>query len=373
MVGEKKYANGAIYQGNLIDGRPEGEGTIIFPDGSRYEGSWRGGAYNGWGKYFFASGAVFEGMWAKSTMEGEGKLTVNTEESYRGTWRCGKKQGSFVHMFGGLPYDEEYENDKKVVCPVSYEISTELSSLTGKTIRCWHSDQSGFMIETPSSVLVFDWYRRKLPPIPKNKPLHIFISHVHTDHCNRGMFDLAERLPNTCVYLGCDYSEDYVDEIIDQYSDTAEISCFYGNQHLYTDFGEVKSLSSTDLGVAFLIAVDEMVLYHAGDLALWGSGLGLAEKQFKDCIEPLRGVHIDYAMLPMDPRIGNNGERTVEYYLNLADVNYFTPMHLWENYDYIGTFAKRHPSYCEKMIAVNTQNIQLRHSIERGIPYTIEF
>lgn len=97
------------------------------------------------------------------------------------------------------------------------------------------------------------------------------------------------------------------------------------------------------------------------------------EDAFKTYVEPLRGMHIDYAMLPLDPRNGNYGEKTVEYYLETADIAYFTPMHLWGNYDYIGEFAKRHPDLCRKMIAVNTQNVKMRGSIEQGVPYTVSF
>lgn len=250
MIGEKKYQGGAVYTGELKNGFPEGEGEIIFPNGSRYVGKWKNGIYNGQGSYYSNTGFVYtgewengkysgygklcrengeihEGMWANNVMEGQGTLikkadsniiwdngTYDIREKFSGVWKDGKKNGSFVHWYLGIPYDEEYMEDKQVLCPVLYETDNSVSTVTGKTIKCWHSNQSSFMIETPSAVLLFDWYRKQLPKIPKEKPLHIFISHIHEDHFNKGILSLAEKIPNIRIYLGYDGSNSNFNQML---------------------------------------------------------------------------------------------------------------------------------------------------------------
>lgn len=190
MIGEKKYQGGAVYTGELKNGWPEGEGEIIFPNSSRYVGKWKNGIYNGQGSYYSNTGFVYtgewengkyngygklcrengeihEGMWANNVMEGQGTLikkadsniiwdngTYDIREKFSGVWKGGKKNGSFVHWYLGIPYDEEYVEDKQILCPVLYETDNSVSTVAGKTIKCWHSNQSGFMIETPSAVLL---------------------------------------------------------------------------------------------------------------------------------------------------------------------------------------------------------------------------
>ena len=396
------FANGGKYVGGWKNGKCDGYGTITFANGAKYVGGWENGKYNGRGTFYYENGDRYDGKWVDNIMEGKGKLTkkavqninwdngrYDTQESFTGIWKGGKKNGCFLHMLYGMPYDEEYKDDKQIDYPLSYEIDTQVSSITGKTIKCWYSNQSGFMIETPSTVLIFDWYRKQLPPIPQGKPLHIFISHTHQDHFNKGIFALGEKFRNIKIYMGYDSSNSNFNQMLRNLPNgiSSNIGCFDGRKRLITDFGEVRSLPSTDSGVAFIVKVDGMILYHAGDLAWWNNtsretydrwaeeikihkpyanvesyesycktSSDISEKEFKNCVEPLRGNN-------------NYGKQTVEYYLDLADIAFFTPMHLWGNYNYIGTFAKQHPEFCKKMIAVNTQNVKINHTIQQGYPY----
>lgn len=344
----KKYPNG-VYEGDLVNGIPNGKGTFVLTDsGRKYVGEWKNGTYNGQGRFYYSS-----------------------REYCDGTWKDGKPTGPFILMRNGLPHDIEYRGGEQVDCPISYGIETSPDRLTGKMIKCWHSNQSGFMIETPSATLIFDWYRSQLPNIRKDKPLHIFISHIHEDHFNSAILSLAEAFDDVSIYLGYERTggqfDDYLDKLPDRIYDS--ISCFNGRQPLITDFGKVESLASTDLGVAFLVHVDGMTLFHAGDLFPWGG----SDRRFKAFTAPLRGVHIDYAMLPMDPRFPDAAEQCIKHYLELADITFFTPMHLWDSMDYIGTFAKLNPQYCRKMIAINPQKASIRYTIEFMCPYTIQF
>ncbi len=95
-------------------------------------------------------------------------------------------------------------------------------------------------------------------------------------------------------------------------------------------------------------------------------------RDFKKFTEPLRNMgSIDYAMLPLDPRWYDYGMRTVDHYLDLTDIRYFSPMHLWQQWDYIAKYYEHRPEAADKMIAVNTKGLRIRQSIELNKPYFI--
>ena len=77
----------------------------------------------------------------------------------------------------------------------------------------------------------------------------------------------------------------------------------------------VEALPSTDEGVAFLVTAEGRTVFHAGDLnwwhwegedPVWNRNM---EADFRRYAEPLRGRKIDLAMLPLDPRLGEDGFR----------------------------------------------------------------
>ena len=243
------------------------------------------------------------------------------------------------------------------------------ASIMTKTLKCWHGYQSGFVIETPSATLIFDWVKSQLPPIPQDKPLHIFISHVHEDHFDPSIFSLANTHKDVSIYLGYDDSIGQINDYLETLPKKIYESIFYfdGECELQTHFGKVESLTSTDLGVAFLVRADGMTLYHAGDLFPWSG----SEMEFLQYTAPLQGVHIDYAMLPMDPRFPSAAEQCVSHYLKLTDITYFTPMHLWDKTDFASVFARQNPQYCGKMIAINPEGAKMHKSIEPLRSYMI--
>lgn len=250
-------------------------------------------------------------------------------------------------------------------------MTSEPEDIPNGTLKCRKSHQSSFMIETPSSTLIFDWYKGELPYIRKDKPLHIFISHTHPDHYHQFMLNIARYYPDVSVYMGYDYSSDsfnnYLDSLPERVADT--ISCFNGESMLNTDFGSILSLTSTDKGVAFLIDVDGMILFHAGDLF----PRSINDPNFLKYTEPLRGIPIDYAMLPLDPKNPDCAKFCIDHYMELADIQYFTPMHMWHKPSFATTFARKNPGYCDRMIAENPGGADIYKSIELLKPYTISF
>ena len=64
---------------------------------------------------------------------------------------------------------------------------------------------SGFYLELEHTVLLFDWWKGQLPPLPP-KDLVVFASHHHPDHFDPQIFTLANAAPRVRFVLGSDIS-----------------------------------------------------------------------------------------------------------------------------------------------------------------------
>ena len=59
------------YIGQVIDGKKEGNGIMLFKDGSRYEGNWKNDKEEGKGSFFNIKGDKYEGDWKNGQKEGK--------------------------------------------------------------------------------------------------------------------------------------------------------------------------------------------------------------------------------------------------------------------------------------------------------------
>ncbi len=263
-------------------------------------------------------------------------------------------------------------------------------------VNCVYVGHSGFYFEFPKAILIFDLYKGNMPPVRGDKELYVFMSHIHKDHFHPGLFDVVKKHPHAEVFLGYDHSMEEFNEYLSGLTKNIEdkVSCFDGEQKLISDNGElvVYSLRSTDMGVAFLIEYDGKTIFHAGDLAYWQSKsrseytewyadallaqpgahiqdyqdyVNECEREFNEYTEPLRGKKIDYGMIPTDPRFDGVGYKTVKRYMEIAEFENWSPMHLWDDYGYVDRFVSGHLEYCKNMIAV-TNKPGVKKQIEAG-------
>ena len=201
---------------------------------------------------------------------------------------------------------------------------------------------SGFLVELKRVALLFDDIGGALPDLG-GKPLLVFASHRHADHFSPDIFSLE----NAHFVLSNDI-EGYEGEHITRVGP--------GEMHAPLPGVLVETLPSTDEGVAFLVTVGAQTIFHAGDLNWW-HWEGEPDpwnpdmaRNFKAYAEPLRGRHLDLAMLPLDPRLEENGFLGPDYFLNLAEVERFFPIHLWRKFAFVEAFLTRHPEYRKKTL-----------------------
>ena len=175
-------------------------------------------------------------------------------------------------------------------------------------MKITYLDHSGFAVEYKKYVLIFDWYKGKLPEFDSEKEIYVFSSHSHYDHFDRKIFELENIYPNVRYVLSADITEKPVPSKV--WFVIADKEYRIGNL-------KVQTLHSTDAGVAFLVYVDDRIIYHAGDLNWWHweeESEYYNEQMRMDYqkeIHKLKNIRIDVAFVPLDPR------QEEQYYLGL--------------------------------------------------------
>ena len=137
--GEKYFKNGAIYEGNFVNGKIEGYGKYIYEDGDyyigqglnnnkqgkgktfyknnkiMYEGEYSNDKREGNGKYIYENGSYYIGQWLNDIKHGKGKeYYINNNIKYDGDYAFGKRKGNGKYIWeDGTYYIGQWSNDKR--------------------------------------------------------------------------------------------------------------------------------------------------------------------------------------------------------------------------------------------------------------------
>ncbi len=103
--------NDGIYEGETVDGVPNGFGIYSYSDGSKYEGDWKDGCKHGQGKMLYFNGDIYEGHWKNELRSGHGKIIYCDGEIYDGGWKIGQRSGYGKKWYSdGSIYEGEWKN-----------------------------------------------------------------------------------------------------------------------------------------------------------------------------------------------------------------------------------------------------------------------
>ncbi|NLJ40937.1 MAG: MBL fold metallo-hydrolase [Clostridiales bacterium] len=211
---------------------------------------------------------------------------------------------------------------------------------------------SGFAVKLKNRLLIFDYYmdenkngKKGLDggtiseeDIKSADSVFVFVSHSHFDHFNPIVFDWQKANDNIHYFLSYEVK-------------TPATSPRYHNLYPHEEYDngdiKVKAYGSTDLGVSFLVDIDGLRIFHAGDLNCWfwynGSTvqqLGAAKDMFLNELDQIEGVDIDIAFFPVDPRLEDYFFLGGEYFIKRFYPKLFVPMHFGRRTDITDSFAE---------------------------------
>ena len=206
---------------------------------------------------------------------------------------------------------------------------------------------SCFLAETADCYYLFDYYKGDLPMLNTYKPIMVFASHAHSDHYNEKVFDLLKEqgMKQVTAIL----SKDIPASRYPQDTDCIKVT-FHETYQLPCDT-LLKTLHSTDEGVAFLLQCPEGTVYHAGDLNdwVWAGESEQYNKQmtgsYRHEIDLIKNTAVDVAFLPLDPRQEKDYANGMLYFLKKVKVSTVYPMHYWEKPEIIDQFLAQYPEY----------------------------
>jgi L-ascorbate metabolism protein UlaG (beta-lactamase superfamily) len=204
---------------------------------------------------------------------------------------------------------------------------------------------SGFLVEWEDCYWLFDYYVGDIPQMDANKKLFVFVSHGHGDHFHPRVLALRHEHPNIEYVLSSDIElpkEDRVPERVTVVDPEKRYEFDDGHSRPIV----LKTLRSTDLGVAFLLGYLGKTVYHAGDLNLWvwkeeteqyNDDMAAA---FNEQMNHLKGIPIDVAFVPLDPRQEEYYHLGLEAFLSAAKVKRLFPMHFGREFSVIDRYKK---------------------------------
>ena len=219
---------------------------------------------------------------------------------------------------------------------------------TGADIR--YLFHSGFAVETPRHLLIFDYWRdepdsggRGLaagvvePAEIADRDVVVCVSHRHSDHYNPVIFTWRSRVPKIRYVLPPD--------VRPPEGVPGVLATRAGESYDGGDF-TVRTLRSTDEGVAYAMEIDGLRIFYAGDLNWWHwEGEPDADNRrmgedFRREIDRLEGQFFDLAFFPLDPRLEAQYAWGLDYFMRHTRTAMIFPMHLWEKYDTCGRLLR---------------------------------
>jgi ankyrin repeat protein/L-ascorbate metabolism protein UlaG (beta-lactamase superfamily) len=147
----------------------------------------------------------------------------------------------------------------------------------------WYLGHCGWGIRTANRFLIFDYWKDGEPPATPclangyvtpsevgEMDVIVFVTHEHGDHFDPAIFEWAETFGNVTYVYG------FRPELVPEYRQDGYPGPAYEylgpREHATIDGVDVRTIAANDAGVGFLVEVDGLTLYHAGDHAGWADG-----------------------------------------------------------------------------------------------------
>lgn len=102
------------YEGDYVNGKKDGEGTFVWPDGSVYQGEWKNDMRHGEGTYTWPDGDSYTGEWENNRINGYGTFKSASGFEYTGQWMDDKHHGFGTYVLpNGSTFTGEFKEGIK--------------------------------------------------------------------------------------------------------------------------------------------------------------------------------------------------------------------------------------------------------------------
>lgn len=214
-----------------------------------------------------------------------------------------------------------------------------------KNIKIWYLYNSGFAVKINKKLLIFDYFNDTPSDLDEslyggvirpedldNLDVYVFVTHRHHDHYNKVIFTWQEQnVANTITYILSNDLEDVA---------CNNVHFMEPHQDCIIDDLRIITLKSNDEGISFYVQVEEVNLFHSGDLNWWcwedesdewKAGI---EKIYKTEIGKLKTLPLQIAFIPVDPRLERNYSLSLQYFVEKIMPEHCTviPMHFGDSY-----------------------------------------
>ena len=224
-----------------------------------------------------------------------------------------------------------------------------------------HAGTHTLLFDLPAAEHLPAEAREVLSTVLAGQEVVAFFSHSHADHFDPGVADVLAG----CADARYVVSDDVVDMFPEALPADPERTLAMEPQQC-AEFGgiRIEALESNDLGVAFIIGLNGLNIYHGGDLADWtrpemsGAQRTFTAQFYAAVLRKLAGRSIDVAFSNADPRLGNRSGAAD--FVRTVRPGVFVPMHLFGR---TGEF----PSDLSKM-----SGVRIFHYARPGDTLTVE-
>lgn len=217
-------------------------------------------------------------------------------------------------------------------------------------MRLTYIYHSGFAIEEDDFSIIIDYYKDSDEDdkgivhqkfLKESEKLYVLSTHSHPDHFNPEILEWKKQ-KGDITYI---FSKDILDSGMSGANDAIYIDKLetYKDDNLF-----IQAFGSTDLGISFLIKINDQTLFHAGDLNNWHwneestpEEIEEAENFYNKELELLAKhvQHLDLAMFPIDKRLGKDYMKGATQFIDKIETDIFAPMHFDKDYDSASAFA----------------------------------
>ncbi len=229
---------------------------------------------------------------------------------------------------------------------------------SNKKVLIHYIFHSGFAVEVDDYFLVFDYYDPPgvqtetgfcntdiLERIANCKYPFVFVSHGHHDHFSPTIFSWKDKNPQLTYMFSSDVN---LEDSISKNNMDISFTSMFPYEYVEKNGIGISTFGSTDLGVSFLVEVNGLRIFHAGDLNWWHwadestkEELEEEEWKFKNEVAKIKDEKIDVLFFPVDPRLGEHYWLGGAYMLDLFQPSLFVPMHFGDNPDITRKFAHK--------------------------------